>query len=190
MRISDWSSDVCSSDLETGVRGWAMNGANAALVPYRAGQALQPRIVAELRQFADLDPELGPLIERQDELAKEWVKVYAERRFAAGPGTAGYDPQRFLDGKALIDELREVNARIDTVLGEEAVAARELGQRAYRRAIIAVVVFTLLAGTSVWTLVSPLGGQAQHPPKDLDRTGARLAPGQPDPRENMGGRPH
>nr|WP_246280547.1 ATP-binding protein [Nocardioides daedukensis] len=175
------------TDQETGLRGWALNGADAALAPYRDGMARQPEIVADLREHVDFDHELEPLIDRQDELAKKWVKVYAEPRLADGHGRDGYDVQRFVDGKALIDELREVNARVDSKLEQEAAAARDLGRRAYRRAILVVIVVTLLAGLLGWILVRRLRRDLQEPLKDLERTVALLAAGDAGARAALGG---
>src|SRR3546814_2037611 len=48
MRISDWSSDVCSSDLSHNIRSFYLQAADGASVPrFDAGQHLPVRILLE-----------------------------------------------------------------------------------------------------------------------------------------------
>src|SRR3546814_17368284 len=72
MRISDWSSDVCSSDLqlqrdllvpisklkdvETGARGYALTGDESYLATFEAGKKDVVRYLDELPELTEDDP--------------------------------------------------------------------------------------------------------------------------------------
>src|SRR3546814_4081377 len=83
MRISDWSSDVCSSDLQQGA---AVRGAEKALAPRRrAGEgallvAEQQRLEHRLGQRRAIDRDEGAVAAARAQMDR------ARQHFLAGPG--------------------------------------------------------------------------------------------------------
>ncbi|QIX27442.1 HAMP domain-containing protein [Nocardioides sp. JQ2195] len=158
------------TDAETGVRGWVIQGKPSALQPYRRALVRLPEVTASLQGFADLKPGLGELIDRQSELSERWLTVYARPRLAAEPGDDGYDRRKFVQGKRAFDELRATNARIDASFDDEADEARHTARLAYRRAVVAVVVLTVLAALVGWVLARRLRRRVADPLRELERT--------------------
>src|SRR3546814_4368560 len=74
MRISDWSSDVCSSDLDHIV------GAVVAHAAQRVGHARRREDVADVREIAVRLIEIAPLGEIGDELLAKDVHAIFEGR--------------------------------------------------------------------------------------------------------------
>src|SRR3546814_4976629 len=82
VRISDWSSDVCSSDLRRGIRAAAAQGGNAAVRPdaleagdHRHGAG---RHVGEHRRAVDL-LDTGAARSEERRVGKEWVRTCRSR---------------------------------------------------------------------------------------------------------------
>ncbi|KRF15350.1 hypothetical protein ASG90_11600 [Nocardioides sp. Soil797] len=165
------------TDAETGVRGWAIQGEDAALQPYRDALKRLPQVTASLHGYEDLRPGLDRLIDEQSELSERWLAVYARPRLAAGPGLDGYDQTRFIRGKRVFDALRSTNARIDASFDAEAEAARHTARLAYQRAVIAVIVLTVLAAFVAWLLARRLRRRVAGPLTDLEAVVRQQASG-------------
>src|SRR3546814_7330881 len=69
MRISDWSSDVCSSDLIT-------DEADAVVLPYRDIVNSGSALLALSRFRPVIAPRLGSLIELQGQVGEDWLWLY------------------------------------------------------------------------------------------------------------------
>ncbi|WP_067437205.1 sensor histidine kinase [Nocardioides jensenii] len=175
------------TDAETGVRGWVIQGRPAALQPYRAALKRLPAVSDELRDYQGVRPELEDLVAEQRARSEEWLATYARPRLASGPGPRGYDARRFAEGRRIFDELRAVNAHIDSVFDDEAEKARDTARLAYRRAIIAMIVLTLGAALSAWFLGRRFRIKVQGPLDDLEATVNRLAAGETSARAPVTG---
>src|SRR3546814_7341732 len=91
MRISDWSSDVCSSDLDPIYRQRASALANAGSCALKAGRTAN--VERHLREALSLDPvdatALEALAEYQYRNGRYMdARAFSQRRLAAAPATA------------------------------------------------------------------------------------------------------
>src|SRR3546814_7239528 len=125
MRISDWSSDVCSSDLqlqrdllvliskrkdvETGARGYALTGDESYLATFEAGKKDVVRYLDGLPELTEDDPvqrlnrrEIDRLTRRRIDLADNLVALTAAAEPVPDPQTASTLKQ----GKSVMDQAR------------------------------------------------------------------------------------
>src|SRR3546814_11008115 len=88
MRISDWSSDVCSSDLdaETGERGYVLTGRDPYLTPYQDAAAAVQAEMGRLNALTAGNPQhqarlqaLRPLVKAKLEELAEVIRVRREK---------------------------------------------------------------------------------------------------------------
>ncbi len=103
-------------DMETGLRGFLLNGNDNFLLPYSQAKQQLPNLFKETKSFTVATPEQVEKIDRIQQLQKEWEEKYAEpliqlkRADSIDFKITKFDLQRdsLLDGeKALIDTLRE-----------------------------------------------------------------------------------
>ncbi|MFC9515141.1 ATP-binding protein [Nocardiaceae bacterium NPDC056970] len=138
---------------ETGVRGYALSGDDAALEPYTAGLQLQEEATAELRGLISPRSDLIADLDGIEQGAADWHAVFVEPILAVTPDTGGrpLDPVVFDRGKDAFDELRADLGALDQHLAQAGADARETlaHARTMRSIVFASLFFVLLAACVV-----------------------------------------
>ena len=84
------------TDADAGIRGWAISGDQAALVPFFAAMDELPGHQSDLERYDAPVDGIDGLLEEQDEAIDAWISTYVNPRLDAGPGPENYDPALFL----------------------------------------------------------------------------------------------
>jgi two-component system, OmpR family, phosphate regulon sensor histidine kinase PhoR len=118
------------TDIETGVRGYALSGRQSALEPYRQGLRRLPTQRARLAQLLDHTPRLRPLVVEQEAAIDAWLHQYAIPRVKDPAGPVNFDPDRFARAESLFEDFRAVNtdlrARLEVHLDDLRARATNL----------------------------------------------------------------
>ena len=103
------------TDADAGIRGWAISGDQAALVPFFDAMDELPDHQSDLERFQPPIDGLDALLESQDQAIDAWVTAYANPRLDAGSGQENYDPALVLRGRREVEsrgtELTELDLR-------------------------------------------------------------------------------
>lgn len=137
---------------ETGVRGYALSGDDAALEPYTAGLRLQEEATAELRGLISPRSELMADLDGIEQDAASWRSAFVEPILAVTPDTGGrpLDPVVFDRGKNTFDELRAGLGELDQHLAQAGADARDtLAQARMTRSIVFASLFVVLLAACV-----------------------------------------
>lgn len=137
---------------ETGVRGYALSGDDAALEPYTAGLRLQEEATAELRGLISPRSELIADLDGIEQDAASWRSAFVEPILAVTPDTGGrpLDPVVFDRGKNTFDELRAGLGELDLHLAQAGADARDtLAQARMTRSIVFASLFVVLLAACV-----------------------------------------
>src|SRR5687768_11314334 len=65
-------------DLETGIRGFLLNGNETFLIPYTQAKDVLPKLFKEIEEFSKYSPEQIRKVEDIIRFQKEWQQKYAE----------------------------------------------------------------------------------------------------------------
>ncbi|GAA3350770.1 CHASE3 domain-containing protein [Amorphoplanes nipponensis] len=163
MRAAGESLNTAVVDQETGIRGYAISGAQDNLRPYNDGVAAQNRLLAEIDRLngPDGDAAVSASLERVRQRAQEWRTAVAEPVINAvrdqGPeaGQAlveASDTRRFDELRSSIIVLQQ---DILVVRNEAAAAAKRTGTVLVALEIFAAVV-VILAGAALFLLLDRL----------------------------------
>ena len=175
------------TDADAGIRGWAISGDQAALVPFFNAMDELPAHQSDLERFQPPVEDLDALLESQDEAIDTWIATYANPRLDAGPGQENNDPALFLRGRRAFEDLRAANDRIDQELASSAEDARASSARAWNIAL-AIMVLTILLGLAVVLgLGRSLVRGIQRPLRQLAEVVRRLAAGEDGVRASTDG---
>ena len=166
------------TDADAGIRGWAISGDQAALVPFFAAMDELPGHQSDLERYDAPVDGIDGLLEDQDEAIDAWISTYANPRLDAGPGQENYDPALFLRGRRAFEDVRAANDRIDRELASSAQDAREASSRAWNIAVAVMLLAVLLGLAVVFGLGRSLVRGIQRPLAGLADVVKRLAAGE------------
>ena len=134
MRVAGESLNTALVDQETGVRGFALSGKEADLVPYQRGVADETRLVGEIeRRLGPDDTAVRASLEAVTSGAADWRRTVAEPVIAAVRNRGAAAGQALLtpDARVSFDRLRAALERMQTEIltlrNEAAEAARRTG---------------------------------------------------------------
>jgi len=130
------------TDIETGVRGYAISGDRATLEPYRQGLRRLADLRGRLRVLLDEDPRDRRLYAAQMSAIDAWLDRYALPRVQAPAGPETFRPGRFYRGKRLFERVRAANAATSAHLDRHLGDLRADADRLRRTVSVAVVVLT------------------------------------------------
>ena len=166
------------TDADAGIRGWAISGDQAALVPFFAAMDELPGHQSDLERYEPPIEGIDGLLEDQDEAIDAWISAYVNPRLDAGPGPENYDPALFLRGRRAFEAVRTANDRIDQELATSAQDAREASTRAWNTAVAVMLLAVLLGLAAVLGLGRSLVRGIQRPLAGLVDVVKRLAAGE------------
>src|SRR3546814_14995947 len=131
MRISDWSSDVCSSDLPGGVNGVGLVGRNGAAGRGKVGEAVgEAQPVGKGPLLARLDRPLGHPEQADVVVALGIAGDLDELRHTFAPAVERLDPDA---RSALVVKVEiDVAAAVAVALHETEAARVPIGRAAWR----------------------------------------------------------
>jgi signal transduction histidine kinase len=150
-------------DQETGVRGYALSGAEPDLAPYRGGYADEQRLAAQIRDMVGTDePAITSQLDVVQAGARQWRGTVAEPVIAAVQGPGGRAAARALlnDGsRQQFDQLRQklsvLQAQTLQYRAEAAASARDTGNTLVLLLIIAGALF-ITAGVALLVVLDRL----------------------------------
>src|SRR3546814_646937 len=154
MRISDWSSDVCSSDLdaETGERGYVLTGRDPYLTPYQDAAAAVQAEMGRLNALTAGNPQhqarlqaLRPLVKAKLEELAEVIRVRREKGSEAAVELieSGEGRRTMSDIRTLLDRME---GQGNDLLEQRSVQAKELAAFTFDAIIYGTVISFLLLG--------------------------------------------
>lgn len=175
------------TSAQDGVRAWSVDADADGLSTYQASIASAPEVAARLQGLVSEHQDLVILVQHQEQLITAWRQQYAEPRLAAGPGSTGFDADRFAVGEALARQTHAVNAELDHMLGAERSKAVDAADAAFRRAVVAMIVLTIPAAALAWYSGRRLQHKVGKPLAGMQHTVQRWAEGDTGARNRVAG---
>jgi diguanylate cyclase (GGDEF)-like protein len=143
-------------DQETGLRGYLLNRRREFMTPYVDGERDFRRALASARRVGGHGVGVDRLLDRSDEIAREW-RTAADTRLRLGGRVPLVEAER---RKALMDQFRVVNRRLRDTLHERRA---EVLSRATSVAVALIVLLSMLFGGLGWLIVGrPLARQRRR----------------------------
>jgi two-component system OmpR family sensor kinase len=163
------------SDMQAAVRVWARIGNQSAIDDYEQAADRLPGHQAQVREFAEGDPELNALLDEEEVAAEAWATDYAQERLAdpGGPGT--YQPLTFARGMEMFATFRNAHDEVTAAIDARGLAARDAAQRRLQGTVLAVLLTALVGAVVIARARRRLLSELADPLKDLELVVQRRA---------------
>ena len=175
------------TDAETYAWGYGISGDPVQRAEYADARARFRAQRSRLRDLADLDGQVGLLVEDFLLSADNWFEAYADPRVAGDAGISTFDEERFNRGRRLFAEVRTTNAAVGARLQQLSDEADRSAHTLVSRIVLLLGAVLVLGATLTVLMGRRIGRRVTEPLGALEDTAHRLALGEHGARAPVAG---